>query len=202
MHNSIFPEKSYFTRFNYPHMRILFLSLILLLSGVCVPAFQADTASQCRLRVMDARELTVQADLISRVRVKKVKAIRDPMYGQLVTLEILEILKGDTRLKEVTVWAASKVYCAMDIYVKGQEFLVFLTYEQTLYRTLNWQYGQFLMGEPTIKGWRTPGTDPNAIPEKTFEQIKAEIQTFLEDARNPNGEPSPNGNPPPLPQRP
>ncbi|MBX7219142.1 MAG: hypothetical protein K1Y36_04285 [Blastocatellia bacterium] len=165
-------------------MKAFILCCFLFFSPLCA----AETnASQCRLRVMDARELTVQADLIARVRVKKAKDIRDPLYGQIATLEVVEVIKGDPRLKEVTVWAMTKIYCATDAYVRGQEFLVFLAHEQTLYRTLNFQYGQFLIGGPTIKGWRTPNPDASAAPEKTYEQIKNEIQIYLEPLR-PQGE--------------
>lgn len=147
--------------------------------------------SQCRLRVMEVRELTQQADLIARVRVKKVREIHDPLYGQFATLEVVEMIKGDPRLKEVTVWAKSKTYCATDSYERGQEFLVFLAHEQTLYRTLNYQYGQFLLNDATIKGWRTPGADLDALPDRVYDQVKAEIQGYIEASRQ-----SENGNPP------
>lgn len=106
------------------------------------------------MRVMETRELVLSADLIARVRVRSTKNIRNPMYGQLATLEIIEVIYGDPRRQEVRVWAMSTTYCARDAYAPQQEMLVFLARDQTLFHTVNWQYGQFLMSGETVEEWR------------------------------------------------
>lgn len=142
----------------------------------------------CRLRVMDTRELTLSADVIARVKVRKVKTISHPQYAQLANLDVVEMIKGDSRVKELNIWGMSKIYCALDTYVRGQEMLVFLVSDHTLYRTLNWQYGQFLLGEPKIKGWRAYNNDTLVMVERTYEEAKAEIVAYLESVRQTSGE--------------
>ncbi|MCS7080372.1 MAG: hypothetical protein NZ585_10020 [Chloracidobacterium sp.] len=155
------------------------------------------TFAQCNMRVMDVRELTLSADLIARVRVRSTKSIRNPMYGQLAVLEILEVIYGDPRWREVRVWAMSTTYCARDVYTPQQEMLVFLARDQTLFHTVNWQYGQFLMTNDTVEDWRgrtgDPGTPPAAAEPRRpdaplgrprpFAEVKQEILTLLEEAR-------------------
>ncbi|MGQ9897226.1 MAG: hypothetical protein ACUVR8_06690 [Acidobacteriota bacterium] len=152
---------------------------------------------------MDARELVLSADLIARVRVRATKNIRHPMYGQLATLDILEVIYGDPRRQEVRVWAMSTSYCARDAYVPQQEMLVFLARDQTLFHTVNWQYGQFLVNGSTVEDWRgnsgevaagggtavdtrasgmRRGDTPRGRPQP-FAEVKQEILTLLEEAR-------------------
>ncbi len=149
------------------------------------------------MRVMDARELTLNADLIARARVRSVKSIRNPMYGQVAVLELVEVIYGDPRRREARVWAMSATYCARDAYAPQQEMLVFLARDQTSFHTVNWQYGQFLMTNDTVEDWRsradgngvaTPASDgrrpdaPLGRP-RPFAEVKQEILTLLEEAR-------------------
>jgi|AFSR01.1.fsa_nt_gi hypothetical protein len=173
-----------------------FLSFLFWLSFFSSPIL---VDAQCTMRVMDTRELVLNADLIARVRVRATKNIRNPMYGQLATLEIREVIYGDPRHQEVRVWAMSTTYCARDVYVPQQEMLVFLERDQTLFHTVNWQYGQFLINGETVEDWRgrSPGTTsgeaaaeagsqrkdaPRGQP-RPFAEVKQEILTLLEEAR-------------------
>lgn len=136
------------------------------------------------MRVMDARELTLGADFIARVRVREVKKIRHPTYSQLATLDVVEVIYGDPRRKELKVWSGSNVYCATDGYVAQQEMLVFLIRDQTLFRTFNWQYGQFLMSADTVEAWRTnPPTGGTILGPKPLEEVRREIQGYFEESR-------------------
>ncbi len=154
-------NRANFTRFrtNPPPMKALFLSLLLAFFVSCLPA---PSFAQCRIRIMDVRELTLQADLILRVKVGKVKAVRTPMYGQLATLDVIEVIYGDARIKQVQVWALSNTYCAMDSYAPEQEMLVFLVRDQTLYNDFN---------------------NPALTSSKNFSDVKREVLGYLEDVR-------------------
>lgn len=176
-------NRANFTRFhtNPPPMKALFLSLFLAFFVSCLPA---PSFAQCRIRIMDVRELTLQADLILRVKVGKVKAVRTPMYGQLATLDVIEVIYGDARIKQVQVWALSNTYCAMDSYAPEQEMLVFLVRDQTLYKTLNLQYGEFSISNGvTVEGWRGDFNNPGLTYSKNFSDVKREVLGYLEDVR-------------------
>lgn len=158
---------------------ILFVCLLLL-----APVFSQPADAQCRMRVMDARELTLSSDLIARVRVREVKKIRHPVYSQLATLELTEVLFGDPRQKEVKVWAGSNVYCATDKYEAQQELLVFLIRDQTLYRTNNWQYGEFLVSAENVEGWRTTSAPGATVAgPKSLDEVRKEIFGYFEASR-------------------
>lgn len=185
------------------YMRFLFFLIALL----CVALQSVAVGAQCNMRVMDTRELVLSADLIARVRVRATKSIRNPMYGQLATLEIIEVIYGDPRWQEVRVWAMSTTYCARDTYAPQQEMLVFLARDQTLFHTVNWQYGQFLITGDTVEDWRgragevagtgvntmaTAASEPRSEPRRgeeprgqprSFAEVKQEILTLLEEAR-------------------
>ncbi|OYT70103.1 MAG: hypothetical protein CFK52_12050 [Chloracidobacterium sp. CP2_5A] len=153
--------------------------------------------AQCNMRVMDTRELILNADLIARVRVRSAKSIRNPMYGQVAVLEILEVIYGDPRRREARVWAMSTTYCARDAYAPQQEMLVFLARDQTSFHTVNWQYGQFLMSNDTVADWRGRAGENAVAPMATesrrpdaplgqprpFAEVKREILTLIEEAR-------------------
>ncbi len=169
---------------------------------LCFGLLPSAAFAQCNMRVMDLRELILSADLIARVRVRTTKSIRNPMYNQIAVLEVLEVIYGDPRRQEVRVWAMSTMYCARDVYAPQQEMLVFLARDQTLFHTVNWQYGQFLVTNDTVEDWRSrdwrsrrddrPATEPGAEPRRTdvplgqprpFAEVKQEILTLLEEAR-------------------
>lgn len=161
-------------------MRLILLFCLLLLA----PVFSQPADAQCRMRVMDSRELTLSSDTIVRVRVREVKKIRHPVYSQLATLEVTEVLFGDPRQKELKVWAGSNVYCATDKYEPQQEMLVFLIRDQTLYRTNNWQYGQFVISTENVEGWRSTASTGTMISSpKSLEEVRKEIFGYFEAAR-------------------
>ena len=125
------------------------------------------------LRVMPVEELTTQADTILRCRVKDIdKANYLGKYTQLVTIKVLDVVKGDSTLigQETKIWAGSRVSNARDTYLKGVEVLVFLEHEQTFFYTLNYQYGQFLIEGDQVLRWRVtqqqqpPPLQPNLPP--------------------------------------
>ncbi len=189
-------------RFRLPYCSTRMRFLFCLIVSVLFFLLPAPVDAQCNMRVMDTRELVLSADLIARVRVRSTKSIRNPMYGQLATLEIIEVIYGDPRRQEVRVWAMSTTYCARDAYAPQQEMLVFLARDQTLFHTVNWQYGQFLMSGDTVEDWRgrpgevadggattmaagaseRRGEAPRGQP-RSFAEVKQEILTLLEEAR-------------------
>jgi hypothetical protein len=176
------------------YLKRVFLLLLPLLLALSVSADAQITG----MRVMPSDELTSRSDAIVRGVVKKVeKANYLGTYTQLATLQVTDILKGDSRLKEVKIWAGSQVINANDFFTKDLEVLVFVVREQTFYRLLNYQYGQFLVEAETIKGWREPkgpviepppngsnGTpqenisDYNVI-DKTYSEVRRDIETAL-----------------------
>ncbi len=196
-------------RFRLPYCSTRMRFLFCLIASVWFFLWPVPVDAQCNMRVMDTRELVLSADLIARVRVRSTKSIRNPMYGQLATLEIIEVIYGDPRRQEVRVWAMSTTYCARDAYAPQQEMLVFLARDQTLFHTVNWQYGQFLMNGDTVEDWRgrsgevadggatvmatgtseatvasepRRGEGPRGRP-RPFAEVKQEILTLLEEAR-------------------
>lgn len=129
------------------------------------------------LRVMPADELTRSAALIARVKVVKTERVSyEGIYTQLATLAPLEVIEGDFTLKKVFVFARSNFRCAEDNYVEGQEMLVFLVPERSLYHTLNFQYGQFLVSNDVVKGWRNKAN--NQI-DKIYSDVRQEIEGYL-----------------------
>ncbi len=160
-----------------PRMRSILIFCLLLLA----PVFSQPADAQCRMRVMDARELTLGSDVIARVRVREVKKIRHPVYSQLATLELTEVIFGDPRQKELKVWAGSNIYCATDKYEPQQEMLVFLVRDQTLFRTNNWQYGQFAISADLVEGWRSVSQTGTAVSgPKSVEEVRKEIFGYFE----------------------
>lgn len=132
--------------------------------------------SQC-LRVMSNEELSQGASMIARVRVIKTEKARyEGVYKQLATLQVLEVIWGDTNAKELRVWSQTQIYCATDSYAAGQEMLVFLTEETTFYRTLNYQYGEFVISNERVQDWRDK--DKNAV-NKPYAEVVAEIKSAL-----------------------
>ncbi|MEW6130041.1 MAG: hypothetical protein AB1757_23600 [Acidobacteriota bacterium] len=139
------------------------------------------------LRIMPFDELVRTSTWIGRVKVLKVsKANLRGQFYQLAILQPVEVIEGDSSLQQINVLAKSNVPCANDVYVMGQELLVFLVSEAGLYRTQNFQYGMFVINEEIIRGWH--GKD-NLIADKPYLEIRSEIETFLNSWRNPNQPP-------------
>ncbi|MEW6730321.1 MAG: hypothetical protein AB1489_03180 [Acidobacteriota bacterium] len=190
-------------------MKRIFLFLLLMISSI--PAF-----GQQGLRVMSAEELSLRADVIVRGKVKKVeKANYLATYSQLVTLQVGEVIKGDSRLSEVMVWGNSRVIHAADAFAKNDEVLIFLVREQTFYRTLNYQHGRFFVEGDTVKSWRVtlggpPAAPPNGggngtqtnpalsepvaqsaelvygVIDKSYGEVRREVETYLRETAKVN----------------
>ena len=145
--------------------------------------------SQNCLRVMSIDEVTREAILIARVKVHKVeKAKYRGEFDQLALLYPVDVIDGDFTLGEMHVLARSRVRCAEDNYVKEEEMLVFLEPQDSLFHTVNYQYGQFLVVGEIVKGWRDKANKPI---DKPYEDVRREILMSIADTRNPKPEPKP-----------
>lgn len=135
------------------------------------------------LRVMPTEELARQSILIARVRVNRVEKIRyRGEFSQLGVLTPVDVIEGDFTLKELNVVARSSVRCAEDNYIKGDEMLVFLEPQESLFRTVNYQYGQFPIVGDIVKGWRDKDNKPC---DKPYSEVRIEIQGYINAAHAP-----------------
>jgi hypothetical protein len=148
------------------------------------------------LRVMPVDELTRSAAFIARVKVQKSsKANYRGLYRQMATLVPVEVIEGDFTLDRIYVLGRSNVPCAEDSYVEKQEMLVFLEPDSGLFRTVNFQYGQFPIEGDTVKGWRDKANRP---VDKPYAEVRKEILAYL-NFRNqhpPEAVPAPASKPP------
>lgn len=141
------------------------------------------------LRVMSMDEVTRQAILIARVKVQKVdKARFRGEFSQLARLSPVEVIEGDFTLKDINVLARSSVRCAEDNYVKDEEMLVFLEPQESLFHTVNYQYGQFPIVGEIVKGWRDKANKPI---DKPYAEVRSEIQAYINAAHTPKSEDQP-----------
>jgi hypothetical protein len=165
---------------NLPYMRRVVLM-------IAVPLLALPGLGQSRncLRVMPLDEVTRQAILIARVKVHKVEKALYPV----------DVIEGDFTLNQINVLARSSVRCAEDNYVKEDEMLVFLEPEYSLFHTVNYQYGQFLILGEIVKGWRDKANNPI---DKPYADVRREIQAWIAAAHTPKLE----GDAPPQPQKP
>ena len=148
------------------------------------------------LRVMPVEELVRQAILIARVRVHKVDRARyRGEFAQLSVLYPLDVIEGDFTLKEINVLARSSVRCAEDNYIRDDEMLVFLEPQDSLFHTVNYQYGQFPIVGEIVKGWRDQANKPI---DKPYAEVRREIQAYVSAAHSPK----PEGEQPPKPTKP
>jgi hypothetical protein len=138
--------------------------------------------SRICLRIVPIDELTRQAILIARVKVHRVeKANYRGEYSQLAVLTPVDVIDGDFTLKELNVLARSSVRCAEDNYSKDDELLVFLEPEDSLFHTVNYQYGAFPIVGEIVKGWRDKANKPI---DKPYAEVRAEIQACVNAAHN------------------
>jgi hypothetical protein len=138
------------------------------------------------LRVMAVDELTKQSILIARVKVHKVdKARYRGEFTQLAVLRPVEVIEGDFTLKEINVLARSSVRCAEDNYTRDDEMLVFLEPQDSLFHTVNYQYGQFPIVGDIVKGWRDKANKPI---DKPYAEVRREIQAYVVAAHTPKPE--------------
>src|ERR1044071_4239687 len=112
---------------------------------IAVPLLVVMGFAQSRncLRLMHTDELARNAIWIGRVKVRKAdRANYRGSFNQIAALLPLDVIEGDFTLKELNVLAQSTVRCAEDSYIKDQDVLVFLEPQDSLYHTVNFQYGQ------------------------------------------------------------
>lgn len=150
------------------------------------------------LRVMPIEELTRQSILIARVKVKRVdKANYRGEFNQLAVLTPVDVIDGDFTLKQLNVLARSSVRCAEDNYVKDEEMLVFLEPQDSLFHTVDYQYGQFTIAGEIVKGWRDKANKPI---DKPYAEVRAQILACVAAAHTAKPEEQPKTQPvkPPL----
>ena len=137
--------------------------------------------SRSCLRVMPIDELIRTSIWIGRVKVHKThKANYRGAYGQYAILRAEDIIEGNSSLHEIPVLAWSNVPCAADGYTKKQDMLVFLAPESSLFRTQNFQYGQFLIVDEVVKGWRDK---TNNMVDKPYAEVRKEIEAYVKAIR-------------------
>ena len=138
------------------------------------------------LRVMPIDDVTRQAILIARVKIHKVdKAKYRGEFSQLAVLYPVDVIEGDFTLKEINVLARSSVRCAEDNYTRDDEMLVFLEPVDSLFHTVNYQYGQFPIVGEIVKGWRDKANKPI---DKQYAEVRREIQACVTAAHTPKPE--------------
>jgi len=158
-------------------MRKLFLLMAL-------PLLALPGLAQSRncLRVMSVDEMTRNSILIARVRVQKIeKANYRGSFSQVAFLRPVDVIEGDFTLKLISVLARSNVRCAEDNYINEQEMLVLLEPEDSLFHTVNYQYGQFLIANEIVKGWRDANNKPI---DKPYADVRQEILGYINAARS------------------
>ena len=149
------------------------------------------------LRVMPMEEVVRQAILIARVKVHKVEKARyRGEFNQMAVLNPIDVIEGDFTLRQINVLARSGVRCAEDNYEKNDDMLVFLEPEDSLFHTVNYQYGQFPIVGEIVKGWRDKGNKPI---DKPYDEVRREIQAWIAAAHTPKPE---DQQPPPKPVKP
>jgi hypothetical protein len=169
-------------------------ALILTLALLALPAI---AQSNSCLRVMPIEEIIRNSIFIGRVKVMKTDRVRyRGEYGQLAQLAPVDVIDGDYTATNISVLANANVRCASDNYIRHQEMLVFLEPEDSLLRTINYQYGQFPIVGDLVKGWRDKN---NKICDRSYGEVRDEILRYIEAARKPPGQ---NIKQPPVPQRP
>ena len=158
---------------------VLILALpLLVLTGLAQPR-------NC-LRVMPIDELTRNSIFIARVKVLKAgRANYRGAFSQLATLKPVDVIDGDFTLKQVNVLARANVRCAEDNFIEKQEMLVFLALEDSLFRTQNFQYGQFLIDGEIVKGWRDKANKP---VDRLYAEVRLEIEAYVNATHHPPSE--------------
>ena len=161
-------------------------TVLIALALLVLPGF---AQSRNCLRLMSADELTRNATWIGRVRVRRAdKANYRGSYGQVAVLQPIDVIEGDFTLKELNVLARTTVRCAEDSYTGEQEMLVFLEPEDSLFHTLNFQYGQFLIVNDIVRGWRDANNHP---VDKPYAEVRKEIIAYVNAAQTPKSQEPP-----------
>jgi len=169
------------------------LVVMIALSALALPAF-SQSQTTC-LRMMPIDEVVHNSILIGRMKVHKTEKIRyKGEYLQLATLLPADVIDGDFTLKEINVLARSNVRCAEDTYTRDEEMLVFLEPADSLFHTVNYQYGQFRIIGDLVRGWRDKS---NKFCDKPYAEVRDEILRYIAAWRKP-----PSANRPAGPQQP
>ena len=155
--------------------RLLLVTGILL--GVLAPAH-----ADAQLRVMTPVELASSATLIARARVIDTDESDYSDFRQIAELELVDVIEGDFTIGEVRVAAQSLVAFTNDHYKKKEEWLVFLSQEAGFYRTVNYQYGQFLIEGEVVKNWRNAD---NVAADMPYYSVREEIEQIMAGIRRP-----------------
>ena len=138
------------------------------------------------LRVMPVDEVTRNSILIVRAKVHRAeKAKYKGMFNQTAVLRPVDVIEGDFTLTDINVLSRSNVRCAEDNYTKDQEMLVFLEPQDSLFHTVNYQYGQFLIVGEIVKGWRDKENKP---VDKPYTEVRQEIVKYVNEAHTPKPE--------------
>ena len=158
---------------------VLILAMpLLVLTGVAQPR-------NC-LRVMPIDELTRNSIFIARVKVQKAaRANYRGVFSQHAILKPIDVIDCDFTLMQVYVLARANVRCAEDNYIEKQEMLVFLALEDSLFRTQNFQYGQFLIDGEIVKGWRDKANKP---VDRLYAEVRLEIEAYVNATHHPPSE--------------
>jgi len=167
-------------------VKLLYMRKFALIIALPLLVLPGLAQSQSCLRVMPIDDVIREAILIARVKVHKVeKAKYRGEFSQLAVLNPIDVIEGDFTLKQLNVLARSSVRCAEDNYTKEDEMLVFLEPEDSLFHTVNYQYGQFPIVGEIVKGWRDKANKPI---DKPYPDVRREIQMCIAAARNPKPE--------------
>ncbi|HMG35681.1 MAG TPA: hypothetical protein VKM94_17220 [Blastocatellia bacterium] len=151
------------------------LALFLAALGLALPVLAQSHSPTC-LRIMSLDEIVRSSILIGRVKVKKVERARfRGEFGQLATLTPVDVIDGDFTLTEINVLAGSAVRCAEDYYERDHEMLVFLEPESSLFHTVNYQFGAFMIVGNLVKNWR----EKDKICDKPYAEVKEQILQSL-----------------------
>lgn len=155
--------------------RLLLLTGILL--GVLAPAH-----ADAQLRVMTPVELASNATLIARARVISTDESDYSDFQQIARLELVDVIEGDFTIRDIRVAAKSLIAFTNDRYEKKEEWLVFLRQDGGFYRTVNYQYGQFLLEGEIVKNWRNAD---NVATDKPYYSVREEIEQIMAGIRAP-----------------
>jgi hypothetical protein len=88
----------------------------------------------------------------------------------------VDVIEGDFTLNR-SMCSRDRVCAAPRTnYVKEDEMLVFLEPEDSLFHTVNYQYGQFPIAGEIVKGWRDKANKPI---DKPYAEVRREIQAWI-----------------------
>lgn len=164
-----------------------YLVAIAAVAMLAFPAF-SQMSSSC-LRIMPIDELVHNSILIGRMKIQKTEKARyRGEFLQLASLVPIDVIDGDFTLKEINVLARSNVRCAEDNFNRDDEVLVFLEPQDSLFHTVNYQYGQFKIVGDLVRGWRDKG---NKYCDKPYVEVREEILGYIAAARKPPSPPKP-----------